>query len=202
VRQLPYADEIFIRGHVELGEYVALDIVRPYDRIFTILRDPIDLAIPQVNYILTRLKGDAERGTLLPDTTKWLEVAGVELDLTDLTDDMFGRIGQTVLRDRAIVRPNTLCAWLGGGKTADVLHRLAEYKVEITNAREYSRWLHDRWSINTDTRRNESIKFFTRETLPADDLSYLHSIFEEDAKLYRAVEERLANTGLSSVALS
>ncbi len=155
VRQLPYSDEIFIRGHIEFREYLVLGIVRPYDRIFTILRDPIELAMSQINYILMRLQEDAQRATLLPDTTEWLELSGIRLELSDLTDDALRQVGRTILRDRAIVRPNTLCAWLGGGKLTDVLQRLADYNVEVTNTQAYSRWLHERWGINAGTRRNE-----------------------------------------------
>jgi hypothetical protein len=37
------SDRLFAYGHMELGEYVSSAGIRPRDRVFTVLRDPVDL---------------------------------------------------------------------------------------------------------------------------------------------------------------
>jgi len=199
VRRLHFSDTIFVRGHVNLGDYLEQGLVRPSDRLFTVLRDPVDIAISQVNYILTRLKSDAAAGEFQPDTRQWLPLLELEDVPDDLSDTFLCRLGEQALRKREIVMPNPMCHWLGGGAAAAVLARLAEHEVEVTNTLQYPHWRRQRWGIETDTRQNESIKFLTRQTVAADDLAYLRDISVEDAKLYRAVEQRLMRTGECAV---
>jgi hypothetical protein len=163
------------------------------------LRDPIDIAISQVNYILTRLKQDAMAGELLVDTREWLPYLDIDKVPDEPTDEMLRGLGQHALRKREIVPPNPMCSWLAGGDAATVIARLAEHDVEVTNTRQYENWRRQRWSVDANTRQNESIKFLTRESIGADDLGYLHEISVEDTKLYRAVDGLLLQTGALAV---
>jgi hypothetical protein len=199
VRRLHFSETIFVRGHVNLADYLGQGLARPCDRLFTILRDPVEIAISQVNYILTRLKTDAAAGEFLPDTRAWLPLLGLEEATGELSDTFLRDLGERTLRMREVVMPNPMCHWLGGGNAATVLARLAEHEVEVTNTQHYKRWLRQRWGIDADTRQNESIKFLTRDRLAADDLQYLVQISREDAALYDAVEQRLLQAGACSV---
>ncbi len=200
VRQLHFSDTIFVRGHVNLAEYLEQGLARPSDRLFTILRDPVEIAISQVNYLLMRLKHDAAAGTIRSDVRHWLDLLGEETIPGELSDPFLRRLGERALRTQRIVTPNTMCHWLGGGEAAAVLARLAEHEVEVTTTRQYPQWRRQRWGIDADTRQNGSIKFLTRDTLGAEDLAYLRDISVEDAKLYHAVEQRLLRTGECAVA--
>jgi hypothetical protein len=199
VRRLHFSDTIFVRGHVNLADYLEQGLARRCDRLFTILRDPVDIAISQVNYILTRLKTDAAAGEFQQDTQQWLPLLELEGMPGELSDEFLFRRGERALRMREIVMSNSLCHWLGGGSAATVLERLAENEVELTNTQQYARWRRERWGIDADTRQNESIKFLTRNNLKPDDLAYLQDISLEDAKLYRAVEQHLERTGACAV---
>jgi len=195
VRRLHFSDTIFVRGHVNLADYLEQGLARPCDRLFTILRDPVDIAISQANYVLTRLKQDVVAGQLQPDVREWLDLLGIKTIPDELSDPLLRRLGERALRSQGIVTPNTMCHWLGGGDATAVLARLAEHEVEVTNTRQYPNWRRERWGINEDTRQNESIKFLTRDNLETEDVAYLCNISVEDAKLYRAVEQRLLQTG-------
>jgi len=198
VRRLQFSDTIFVRGHVNLADYLEQRLARPYDRLFTILRDPVEIAISQVNYVLMRLKEDVAATTFRPDVREWLGMLEMETMPEELSAPFLRRVGERALRTQGIVPPNTMCHWLGGGDAAAVLARLAEHGVEVTNTREYRRWRRQRWGIEVDTRINESIKVLTRDTLRADDLAYLRDISEEDATLYRAVEQQMLETAACS----
>ena len=105
----------------------------PCDRIFTILRDPVEIAISQVNYILTRLKADAATGEVQPDVRAWMRMLDMDEAPAGLSDDVLRELGRRALRMREIVMPDPMCHWLGGGDAAAVLERLAEHEVEVTN---------------------------------------------------------------------
>ena len=191
VRRLHFSDTIFVRGHVNLADYLDQGLARRCDRLFTILRDPVDIAISQVNYILTRLRSDAAAGELQTDTRQWLPLLELDRMPDDLSDEFLCRLGERALRKREIVMSNPLCHWLGGGDATTVLARLAEHEVEVTNTQHYAQWRRQRWGIDEETRQNESIKFLSRGTLGAQDLDYLRDISIEDAKLYDVIARQL-----------
>ena len=199
MRRLHFSEAIFVRGHVNLADYLKQGLARPCDRLFTILRDPVEIAISQVNYIMMRLQADAAIGEFQPDTRQWLHLLELQTTLEDLSDAALRRLGIWALRMREIVLPNPMCHWLGGGDAAAVLMRLAEHEVEVTNTRHYPQWRRQRWGVDADTRQNEFIKFLTRDALGAGDLAYLQDISAEDARLYRVVEQELVRTGASAV---
>jgi hypothetical protein len=199
VRRLHFSDTIFVRGHVNLSDYLDQGLARRCDRLFTILRDPVDIAISQVNYILTRLKSDSAAGEFQPDTRGWQQLLELDEKPGELSVEFLCRLGERALRMRDIVMANPMCHWLGGGDAAAVLWRLTVHEVEVTNTRLYSNWRRQRWGIDADTRQNESIKFLTRDTLGPEALAYLRDISVEDAKLYHAVDQHLLRTGACAV---
>jgi hypothetical protein len=200
LRRLQFSDSIFVRGHVNLAYYLEQGLARPCDRLFTILRDPVETAISQVNYILTRLKRDALTGAYEPDTQRWLALLGLEGPPAQLSSETFlVQLGRQALRAQEIVIANPMCHWLGGGNASAVLKRLAEHGVETTNTRCYPEWRRQRWGIEADTRMNESIKYLRRDTLTPDDLAYLESISVEDHKLYQAVDQHMLDSGACAV---
>ncbi|HSZ90617.1 MAG TPA: hypothetical protein VK822_14725 [Acetobacteraceae bacterium] len=199
VRRLHFSDTIFVRGHVNLADYLDQGLARPCDRLFTILRDPIDGAISQINYILMRLKEDVAAGEFRPDMQDWLPFLELGELPSDLSDAFLCGVGERALRRPEIVIPNPMCHWLGGGAADTVLARLAEHEVEVTTTQQYARWRRERWGIAADTRQNESTKYLTRHAVSAETLAYLREITAEDARLYRAVDQRLVLTRASSV---
>ena len=68
VLNLRFFDQLFITGHSSLRYYTSHELIRPFDRVFTILRDPIQIAVSQINYVITRILADARARTFSPDT--------------------------------------------------------------------------------------------------------------------------------------
>lgn len=199
VRLLPYFESILVHGHLKLGECLHHGILRPHDKVFTILRDPIDIALSQVNYILTRLMQDAESGVLRPDSREWLDKLQLSIGVELLNKSMLDGLRLRILRDQVLVEPNIMCNWLGGGTAEAVMDRLASVNAEVTTTRNYRAWLKDRWTLESTTRMNESVKFLTKDELSAADLRYLRRNSAEDIKLYEAMEARIAAAGTSSI---
>lgn len=199
IRILPWFDTILVHGHINLGEVLSSRQMRPVDAMFTTLRNPIDIALSQTNYILTRVLQDAERGAFGPDSRVWLRDLGLPANPEEVTRPVLEELRLPLLRDASINGPDKMCEWLGGGTAREVLDRLTALDAEVTTTRHYSTWLRERWEIQSNTRRNESIPFLRREDLGAADLEYLHDITVEDRQLYAEVERRMNDTGAASV---
>jgi hypothetical protein len=190
-----FFDTIFIRGHIALNYYLENRLARPSDRLFSIIRDPVEIPISQVNYVITRIRQDVKRQHFAEDTKEWLKCLGIEAMPNEFSDDFASEIWPKALYNSQIVVPNSICYWLGGGDAQTVLHRLAEHRVEITDTARYNRWLLERWGINSTTRDNESIKFITAAKLKPEDRDYLREISCEDLKLYAALQNGLELAG-------
>jgi hypothetical protein len=199
VAHLRTADSIFVHGHINLADHIAADIIRPTDRVFTVIREPLAAAISQVNYILTRFEEDLTGGQLRPDTAEWSRVMDLGPTPARMSDDFIKRLTTAALRTKRLTVPNSQCLWLGGEGTQAVVDRLATYDVEVSEVERYNAWLQATWGIEAKTRWNASKKFIALQDLTTDDLGYLVGITREDQRLYRTVERLLTSTGKLSL---
>jgi hypothetical protein len=193
------ADSIFVHGHINLADHIAADIIRPTDRVFTVIREPLAAAISQVNYILTRFEEDLTGGQLRPDTAEWSRVMELGPTPARMSDEFIKRLTTAALRTKRLTVPNSQCLWLGGEGTQAVVDRLATYDVEVSEVERYNAWLQATWGIEAKTRWNASKKFIALQDLTTDDLGYLVGITREDQRLYRTVERLLTSTGKLSL---
>jgi hypothetical protein len=194
-----FSDSVFLRGHIALNYYLENQLARPSDRLFSIMRDPIEIAISQANYVMTRIREDFQLQRLDRDTKDWFNILGIAAMPSELSDDFSARVCRNTWHNQQIVIPNSICHWLGGGDARTVVERLAEHYVEITDTDRYNQWLRDRWGITSVTRQNESIKFITEASLKPEDRDYLREISSEDLKLYGALQNGLRTAGRSWV---
>lgn len=194
-----FSDTICLRGHIGLDYYIKNELIRPSDSVFSIMRDPIEIALSAVNYVMTRIRRDFEQQRLDPDTKKWLNLLGIAAIPNQVNDDFAAQVCLKALYNQNIVIPNSMCHWLGGGNAQAVVERLAKQRVELTDTARYNSWLFDRWGISSATRQNESIKYMTVGTLKPAEREYLAEISGEDLKLYAALQRGLAASGRSSV---
>jgi len=199
VRELTFSQSIFVRGHINLAYFIDNRLIRPMDRAFTIVREPIEMAISQVNYLMSKITWNVDAGALQPDTAEWLNFLGMPGLPNQITDDYCHEVCRKALRSRDIVVPNALCHWLGGGTAEEVVARLREHDVEVTDTAHYNAWLRAEWGIDAHTRQNESIKFITADGLDRDDMEYLRDISAEDTRLFGMIQDQLAAPDTLSV---
>jgi hypothetical protein len=199
VRELTFANEIFVRGHVPLDFYAAADLIRPADRVFTILRDPSEIALSQINYILTKFQLNIDAGLVERDTAAWMRVLGLTELPPKITPEFVQKYAHELLYNTYITEPNSMCHWLGGGDAEVVIARLARHLVQVTNTEHYNPWLLEEWGISARTRQNESMKFVSLATLTHQELGYVQALSPEDRKLYSQVQIALDVTGKTSV---
>ena len=194
-----FFDRVFVGGHNTLRYYTSYDLIRPGDRAFTILRDPMEIAVSQVNYIMTRLTADAQTGNFGPDSREWLKA----MDLGSLPPKLPSSTVQTlctaILHNIKILRPNSMCAFLGGDTAEAATEELIKHDVEITITDNYNGWLQQSWGIVSDTRLNRSERFVSTQTMSHQDLTYIQELYAEDLRLYASIHGALQRNERLSV---
>lgn len=161
MRALPSFNNIFVRGHIRLDWYLDHGLARPIDRLFTIIRHPVEIALSQTNHVIKRIAADMESGKVCPDTRHWLDLLRLrEIPPWPLAD-LAVHVRRRALRTHEIVTPNPLCYWLGGGDAVTVLTRLAQSGAEVTETSRYNQWLRETWGIESVARLNEGRKFIS-----------------------------------------
>ena len=193
------SDSIFVHGHINLRDHIEAGVIRPTDRVFTIIREPFAVAISQINYVLTRFEEDIAAGKLQPDTCAWSRVMDLGAAPARMSDDFVKRVTRAALRNEDLTQPNLLCNSLGGEGAQPVVDRLVTYGVEMTDVARYNQWLREVWGISAQTRWNESKKFISVQDLATDDLVHLNSITREDQRFFRTVESLLDASGKLSL---
>jgi hypothetical protein len=195
------ADErLFVYGHMELGGYVDLAGIRPDDRIFTVLRDPLDLMVSQANYAVGRMRQDPTGRE--PDAANYLRQLGLTrlpdgISAGDLKDLTF-----KALLDPSITKPNVSCFFLGRGSTtvfATALENLIIHNVEITTTNNYDRWLNERWGIASSSHHNRSEPLLPNAEARRVCGPALAAATAEDQKLFDIVSWGLQQAGTASI---
>lgn len=198
-RDIRYASSFLIYGHHSLSEILAAEVLRPIDRAFTILRDPMSATISAINYILTRIRADLTRGEFLADSKGWLSALGLSDNPRELDENLLDELVPSLIRNRDVVSPNPMCRFLGGGAAEDVLERLRSARVEVTTTTYYEAWREQRWGVVAKTRTNKSHPFLRQDMLTREQYSVLQDITFEDIKLYDEISRRIDLQGLTSV---
>jgi hypothetical protein len=191
------SDYVYIHGHNELKTYIKWGVARPQDHVFTIIRDPIQLIVSQVNYVLTRIASDAQPPA--PDTVGWRRVFEVsDTEILESPEEV-RRLAHRILRDTGVVPPENTCHFLGEGDKDSVIGALVDYNVEITDLRRYTAWLKERWQVRHLTRMNASRTYMKLTDFDSADTDYMREVTRQDQALYDFISERLDSAGTTSL---
>lgn len=193
-------DRIFTYGHMELGEYIDAAGIRPDDRLFTIIRDPLDLMLSQANYAVGRLRQDPAGRN--PDTAETLEYLGINSLQEPLTDRDLKDLAIRCLHNPRITQPNRACLYLGKEMQTNysqAMSNIVTHNIEITTTDCYMRWLRERWGITESLRHNQSDKLLTRTEVQRSHAHALKPLIAQDRMLFDVVSWALAQTGKASV---
>ncbi len=176
-------------------------LIRPHDEVISVIRDPLEIVISHVNYIITRILQDQESGTFAPDTKGWLGQLGVAELPSEMSPATVVQTWKSLLYNPEIVTRNTICPhWLGNGDVRSFLNRVVINDVERSlDTPRYSAWLCERWGIQREARANESVHYVTRDMIDASDMDHIGSLIAEDRKVYAMVSEAITQSGRTSI---
>jgi len=196
---LRLSDTILLYGHVRIAAAIDSALVRPTDKIITVIRDPMEIILSNINYVITRILQDQESGTDAPDTRQWKSQLGIDRLPSDMPDDVIAALFNTMLHNPTIAVPNSICYWLGNSDVQSVIRRLVINDVEITDTKHYTAWVRNRWDVVRTAKANESRKFVTQEHVQADDLRFLESITVADREVYSLLSRQIDASGSDAV---
>jgi len=199
VQAASFYSEIFIYGHMQVGEYYDIAGIRSTDRMFTVIRDPVELLLSQANYAAGRLRQDPTGE--YPDTREIMMQLGIEQLAGPLTPEYSKTLAAQCLLNRWISQPNRICYYLGKEQVATyqrAMEHIVTFDIEVTETSRYPRWLDERWGLQAGSRHNESEKLVTSQEARRFFSQQLQAATSEDQKLFDVVKWVLKQTGGSS----
>jgi hypothetical protein len=199
-RALPFHDRVFVYGHMELAEYLERVGLRPADKVFTIIRDPLELMLSQANYAITRLRQDPTGSD--PDSRAVLAQLNLSVLPPETSESELKELAIRALLDPRIARANRACHYLGqrGHPVYEAaISNLVIHDVEITTTQHYGRWLDERWGIERSRRHNTSQPILTLAEVRRSYAAALAPLMAEDQKLFDVVSWALQQAGSASV---
>lgn len=189
VRDLAFADRVLMFAHFELRNYLADNMVRFGDRVFSVVRNPADTIISGINYILTRFRNDTELQAI--DTNGWLKLLDHGRIKAALDSEDYRDIAMEMLFTPGMMHANRICQFLGDGTAASALLMCARADVEISHVSRYEEWLALRWGAAGSRRRNASIPMVSADMLGAEGLARIGALTEEDSVFVEKIERKM-----------
>jgi hypothetical protein len=192
VAEIYNSDTLFVYGHIGLGWLMSQDLLRLQDDCFTVIRNPLEMILSQVNYILMRIFAtDALR--MAPDVQQWLSILGLQRDTIDASMPKALSLARSVLRNKDLTPSNVMTRQLGVSASGtepnatSAMNNLILANIEITDTTRYDNWNQNKFGHSRATRMNKSISVLRSEDLSDDDRDYISSITAEDQELYNTI---------------
>jgi hypothetical protein len=184
--------QIYVTGHYSLPDLIARNVCVPRYPIFTTLRDPVEIIVSAVNYILSCLFDSPES----PSNNPWWKAVlsnrfeisnGLDLSLSQeyarclLVSDEFRTDYQ-----------NPITRYFGSC-IADALEKCDTYQLRFVDVESISRYLTAEHGISVfpeEKRINESIKYIKGiDELPSSDRAYVFdALCNGDSAFYHWIQ--------------
>ncbi len=181
---------IAVIGHPSTRTLLSLDVRRPDDDVFVVLRDPIATVISFINYVITCV-AERRQGTTVEN---WSKIVGV----SDWTPG--GTIPSPVLFDiiNKIIPNNLICATLGSQPSfRSAVESIGRFGIDIFLFNDIDVVFEQRNLIRVPA-ENVSTKYITEACISDEIRQAILSAVEEDLKLY-AWAVRRKETGLDDL---
>jgi hypothetical protein len=185
------AESVFVSGHIPLQWYLDHSLYRYGDRLFAVVRHPHEMAISQVNYVFKRFF----EAPLChhPDTREWADILGIQTFDTGISAVELRKLAFHILRSPQIVNYRNISTYLGAGTAESAFNLMARCYIELTEVGRYNEWLKSEWSVETNTRANQSRPVIKPTDLDAAQWQYLADMCKEDAEIYNKVISRIGS---------
>jgi hypothetical protein len=203
VSEIYCSSAVFVYGHVGLPWLMRQDLIRHHDDCFTIIRDPDEIVLSHVNYVVTRIFADD--AVTAPDVQQWLSMLNLKEPPVRPSAQQARDLARSLLWHEEMTRPNTMCRQLGTSpanaepSATSAINNLIISNIEITDTTRYDRWSQKKFGVTQVTRKNKSEVILTPENLSAKDKEYIARITADDRKLYDCVMHSLNKTESLSI---
>jgi len=174
---------IFVDYHLQVEDVVTFRLIRPQDRIYTIVREPISLMLSYVNYVLTRV------ATSVGDNMPPHGIADMRHAMGfDVDQEVGSNVDESVLLGilDSYLPQNPMCGCLGTGDANTAYDNLYKLGIKVyDNAAFEDLFREYNWEPAYE---NVSHKYVTAEALSHRIMYQLHAMSYEDQKLYKRLK--------------
>lgn len=180
--------EIFVLGHPTAKFLVENSLRGASDRVFTVTRDPFDLMVSWINYVLTLIYREykQEEGFVdRRDTQQVRSIIGNKWcsSVPEVSEEVIFRIIDEIIPE------NPMCATLGLQPSFyNAIDTCSRLGVEVVALSELKQFL-KRNKLPFVEDQNASIKFVTKGRAESKIFDKIYCKISEDLKLYRYFEE-------------
>lgn len=199
-RMRPFQSRVFVYGHMEFATYLDRCGLRPGDRVFSIIRDPIALMVSQANYAIGRLRQDPNGED--PDTAHTRAHLGISRVPPTINDRDLKDLVVQALLNPDIAYANQACRHLASTETLTAeaaIDMVVANDVEITTTERYDRWLRERWGIPRSERHNRSDQILTLHEARRLYAAAMFAQTQEDQVLFDLITWALEQTNTASI---
>lgn len=187
------ADSIFVSGHIPLDWYLQHRLYRAGDRLFAVVRHPLDIMLSLANYIIRRFFERPDCGA--PDTREWADMLGMARFDPATPPAGLRALAGRILTEPRIVHGRYLCHFLGTGTAESARAMLARVDIELTDTAHYREWLRAAWGIDSQSRGNASPPVLRAEDLDPEQRDALWDLCAEDRALHDRITAGIARRG-------
>jgi hypothetical protein len=195
--RLTKSDQIFPYGHLTLKWYLNRGLIRYGDFPFSVVRDPTQVVMSQVNYILTRFVRDP--GLKSIDTKDWARFVDQAKLSSSIANKDFRDLALEILFRDELVQKNIMCHYLGTGTAQSAFETCASASVELTDLEHYDAWLSTRLGVEAGRPTNVSQRYVGVEDLGGDGLKRIAEVTEQDALLLEKVRTLMSEPNRRSI---
>ncbi len=195
--KLTKSDQIFPYGHLTLKWYLARGLIRYGDFPFSVVRDPTQVVLSQVNYILTRFVRDPELKSL--DTKDWARFVDQAKLSSRIANKDFRDLALEMLFRDELVQKNIICHYLGAGTAQSAFELCASASVELTDLEHYGDWLRSRLGVEAGPPTNVSQRYVGLDDLGEDGLKRIAELTEQDSLLMEKVRTLMSEPNRHSI---
>ena len=174
---------ILVDYHLQVEHVLSFRLLRPQDRIYTIVRDPVSLLVSYLNYVLTRVAGSVGDATPPHGISDMRRAMGFGID-----QEVGTGVNDAVILGilSGYVPKNPMCSCFGAADADIAFENLCKLGIkayDITAVAEIFK--EHRWE---EIHHNASQRYLTIETLSQRIVHQLHAMSYEDLKLYERLE--------------
>jgi hypothetical protein len=170
--------------------------IPPYrtgDRLFTIVRDPEEIILGQVNAIAAALRWPGAEDP--PDIRRWRGSLGALPEPEDAA-------GWVAVARRVLARfraADPICHALGDGTTEGATQACIVTNIEIADLSRYSEWILRTWDTRPEPPEPGEPPILSREALEQQDRDRLVALTTQDRPLYDRIKAAISVAETSSI---
>lgn len=179
------AERVFVNGHLPCSYIKDYDLKRGYDEVYALVRHPLDVAVSNINYILTQLDQDTGHPLNAERREKLGLYPGEPIHPLELLPPVIEKL----------LQPDMLCSWFGREATwLDAVNTAGILDIHFVFTSDLNKFMSFK-GLPATAHLNVSHRYVTFASMDRACRLNLMSRVEEDLKFYSYLERSRTPAG-------